>query len=225
MSRELPPVLAVGSKEALGAALAALDDGAVVAVPSDTVYGLAARADRPDAMRAIFSAKDRPDGLALPVLVGRERQVHEVATAWPEAAVELSARFWPGPLTVVVPTAPELGALLGGDGHTVGLRQPKHRFLQQLCKEAGPLAVTSANRHGRPACTTAAEVVGCFDQAQVALVVDGGTCDGTPSTVVDCTTSPPSCRRDGAVPWNWIEASLALGAARRRPRLFRRRRG
>ncbi len=193
--------------------LAALDAGAVVGLPTDTVYGLAARIDRPEALAAIFAAKGRPPGLALPVLIGRRRQVHLVASAWPPAAAAVAARHWPGPLTVVVPARPELGVLLGGDGRTVGLRQPGHPDLQRLCLEAGPLAVTSANRHGEPPCTTAAEVRGAFPAGEVALVADGGRCDGVPSTVVDCTATPPACLREGGVPWTSVEAALASAPA------------
>jgi L-threonylcarbamoyladenylate synthase len=189
--------------------LAALDSGAVVGLPTDTVYGLAARIDRPEALAAIFVAKGRPPGLALPVLIGRRRQVHLVASAWPRAAAAVVARHWPGPLTVVVPARPGLGAVLGGDGRTVGLRQPRHRDLQRLCLEGGPLAVTSANRHGERPCTTAAEVRGAFPAGEVALVADGGRCDGVPSTVVDCTATPPACLREGGVPWPSVEVALA----------------
>lgn len=120
----------------------------------------------------------------------------------------LAARFWPGALTVVVPADPALGRHLGGDGRSVGLRRPDHRFVQRLCRAAGPLAVTSANRHGQRPCTTAAEVRASFRDADLALVVDGGTCEGEPSTVVDCRLTPPACLREGAVAWSWVEASL-----------------
>ena len=177
----------------------------MVAVPTDTVYGLAARIDRPRAVAEIFDLKGRPPDLALPVLVGRWRQVRLVAADWPRAASMVAARFWPGPLTVVVPARPEVGALLGGDGRTVGVRRPRHRLVQSLCRFAGPLAVTSANAHSQPPCTTAAEVEATFGGL---CVVDGGLCDGVPSTVVDCTVSPPVCLREGGVPWPWIEAAL-----------------
>ena len=203
-----PPVLRAGDPSALEEAAAALAAGLVVAIPTDTVYGLAARIDRPEGMAAIFAAKDRPPGLALPVLVGRWHQARQVASSWPRSASMLAARFWPGALTVVVPVDPALGAHLGGNGTSVGLRRPRQKFVQALCRRAGPLATTSANRHGAPPCTTAAEVCAAFGDGGVALVVDGGTCDGQPSTVVDCTVSPPACLREGAIAWPWIEASI-----------------
>ncbi len=203
-----PPVLDAADPAALEAAALELADGQVVAIPTDTVYGLAARIDRPGGMAALFSAKGRPPALALPVLVGRWRQAREVASRWPRSASMLAARFWPGALTVVVPVDGELGSYLGGDGTSVGLRRPHQRFVQALCRRAGPLATTSANRHGAAPCTTASQVCEAFGADEVALVVDGGTCEGQPSTVVDCTVSPPACLREGGIPWSWIEASL-----------------
>ena len=203
-----PPVLPADDPGTLATVEAALEEGRVVAVPTDTVYGVAARLDRPHGLAAVFAAKDRPPGLALPVLVGHGRQVHRVAADWPRSASSLVARFWPGALTVVVPVHPHLGPLLGGDGRTIGLRQPDHRWVRGLCRRIGPLAVTSANRHGEPPCATAAEVAATFGAGDVALGGDGGRCDGVPSTVVDCSVSPPACLREGAIPWPWIEAAL-----------------
>lgn len=205
---ERPRVVEIGARGALAAAADALAEGHIVALPTDTVYGLAARIDRPLALASIFEVKGRPGGLALPVLVGRWRQVGEVAAEWPRQASMLAARFWPGPLTVVVPVRPELGPRLGGDGRTVGLRRPRARSVQRLCRSPVPLAVTSANRHGAAPCASAAQVAEQFGPEEVTLVLDGGTCDGQPSTVVDCTVSPPACLRQGAVPWPWVEAAL-----------------
>jgi L-threonylcarbamoyladenylate synthase len=202
-----PRLVGLEDRATRPAVLAALDDGAVVAVPTDTVYGLAARIDRPAAVSAIFAAKDRPEDLALPVLIGRWRQVGLVAATWPRSARMVAARYWPGPLTVVVPAVAGLGELLGSGG-TVGVRCPRHRALQAICRAAGPLAVTSANRHGEPPCTDPDEVAAAFTPDRVALVVDGGRCEGVPSTVVDCTVTPPTCLRQGGLPWAWIEAAL-----------------
>jgi tRNA A37 threonylcarbamoyladenosine synthetase subunit TsaC/SUA5/YrdC len=91
----------------------------------------------------------------------------------------------------------------------VGVRLPRHELVRAICTQAGPLAVTSANLHGRPPCTTPDEVTASFGAGEVAVVVDGGRCDGVPSTVVDCTASRPVCVREGGVPWDLIEAALA----------------
>jgi len=223
-ARDAPAV--VGPDE-LDAVAAALEDGRIVAIPTDTVYGLAARLDRPRGVSGLFTAKGRPPGLALPVLIGHRRQVHLVASDWPRLAAVLAARFWPGPLTLVVPAPDEIGALLGGDGRTAGLRLPDRQVVRSLCRRIGPLAVTSANRHGAPPCTTAADVSASFGSpgatgrspgstgrasppapGLVALVLDGGVCDAPPSTVVDCTASPPGCLREGGIPWSWVQAAL-----------------
>lgn len=203
-----PPVRSAREPGSLEAAAAALAAGKVVCIPTDTVYGLGASIAHPEGMEAVFRAKGRPPGLALPVVVGRWRQARQVAARWPRSASQLAARFWPGALTVVVPVDPALGRHLGGDGATVGLREPDHRFVRELCRLAGPIALTSANRHGEPPCTTAEAVQAAFGADDVALVVDGGSCDGAPSTVVDCTVSPPACLRAGAIDWSWVQASL-----------------
>jgi tRNA threonylcarbamoyl adenosine modification protein (Sua5/YciO/YrdC/YwlC family) len=204
-------VIELADQSGMAAVLDALGVGGVVVIPTDTIYGLAARIDRPDALRSIFDAKGRPESLALPVLVHGVEQVTSVASSWPSAADALSDRLWPGPLTLVVPALPEIGPLLGGDGTTVGVRCPDHMAMRELFGEAGPLAVTSANSHGAPPCTTAAEAVAVFEglsSSIVELVVDGGTCDGVPSTVVDCTASPVRCLRDGGVPWETVLSSV-----------------
>lgn len=189
-------------------ASAILATGGVVAVPTDTVYGLAARLDRPDAISAVFELKGRPQGLALPVLVAGEGQLGEVVTEWPPAAHVLAERFWPGPLTMVVPAPPAVGRLLGGEGATVGVRHPRHPVIEGLLRLCGPLAVTSANLHGRPPCTSAAEVTAVFGAGAVAAVLDGGRCDGEASTVVDLSAGPARCLRAGALGFPAIVAAL-----------------
>ncbi len=204
-----PQVVGFDDDGAVAAAVRALDDGLVVGVPTDTVYGLAARLDRPDGIAAVFAAKGHPPDLVLTVLVGRWRQVRQVASTWPRQASVLGARFWPGPLTIVVPARPEVGQAIGGAGTTVGLRRPAHRGVRTLCRLAGPLAVTSAQRRGEPPATTAAELADTFfSDRSVALALDGAAGDGQPSTIVDCTASPPVCLREGAIPWPWVEASF-----------------
>ncbi len=190
----------------LGRVIDELRAGSVVAIPTDTVYGLAATLERAP-IAAVFEAKGRPGGLALPVLIGGRDQLDRVAASFPAAASRLTERFWPGPLTVVVGARRKIGRLLGGDGRTVGIRWPDHPFVEELCLAAGPLAVTSANAHGEVPCTTAPAVCDRFDASSVALVVDGGPCAGTPSTVVDCTAEP-RCLREGALGWAILEAEL-----------------
>jgi L-threonylcarbamoyladenylate synthase len=192
----------------LGPIVEALAGGRVVGLPTDTVYGLAARLD-PEAVDRIFAAKGRPPNLALPVLIGAREQVGLVAASFGEPAVRISEHFWPGALTLVVRAKRTVGHLIGGDGRTVGIRWPDHPLVEQLCLEVGPIAVTSANRHGEPPCTSARAVVATFGDDEVAVVVDGGQCDGTPSSVVDCSKRSPRCLREGAVAWSEIQAALA----------------
>jgi L-threonylcarbamoyladenylate synthase len=179
-----------------------------VAIPTDTVYGLAVDPRGQGATDRLFALKDRPTTFELPVLVGDVSQAEALSgpDGLPDVARRLVDRFWPGPLTVVVARRPGLDWELGGDGVTVGLRLPAHALVQRLCQRVGPLATTSANRHGQAPVTTVAALVEEFGEG-VAVVVDGGTCDGEASTVVDVTGTSPRCLREGAVPWSDIEAA------------------
>lgn len=187
-------------------AVKALAAGQVVAVPTDTVYGLAADPFSTGGADRLFLLKRRPREMELPVLVADEEQALSLATAVPDAARRLMAAFWPGALTVVLPRSPDLVADLGADDATVGLRCPAHPVPQALCRAYGPIATTSANRHGEPTATTAAEVAAVFGDA-VAVVLDGGPCTGAPSTVVDCTGAQPKLLRDGRIPWDEVLAA------------------
>jgi tRNA threonylcarbamoyl adenosine modification protein (Sua5/YciO/YrdC/YwlC family) len=195
-----------GDGSELAAAVAALKAGAVVAVPTDTVYGLAVDPRRQGATDLLFALKLRPTTLELPVLVADVAQAEALAgpDGLPSPARRLADRFWPGSLTIVVARRAGLDWELGGDGRTIGLRCPAHPLVRLLCRQVGPLATTSANRHGQPPLTTAAAVTREFGDA-LRMVVDGGECDATPSTVVDATTAALRCLRDGAVPWRDVE--------------------
>ena len=185
----------------LAAALAALRAGEVAVIPTDTVYGVAVAASVPGATTKLFAVKRRPTDVALPVLVADLGQARALAAEpFPLLAERLAERFWPGGLTLVVPRRPGLGLDLGGDDATVGLRQPAHPVPLALGQEVGPLVTTSANLHGRPTPLTAAEVSAELGPS-VAVVVDGGRCEGAPSTVVDCTGPVPRLLREGGVAW------------------------
>ena len=192
-------------------AVRALAQGVPIGVPTDTVYGLAADPFRPGATDRIFAAKRRPRDANLPVLVSGIDQALALSTAVPGLALELMRRYWPGPLTIVIPAKPGLGADLGEDELTVGVRSPNHPVPLALCAAAGPLATTSANRHGEPPLVTAEEVARSFGDA-VPVVLDGGTCEGSPSTVVDCTGQELKLLREGRVPWTELQAFAADAA-------------
>jgi L-threonylcarbamoyladenylate synthase len=219
-------VLVAGEKAALRRAAAALADGAVVAVPTDTVYGLAVDPSQPDAVARLFALKGRPDDVPVPVLVAGPEQVAEVAGVLEPAAADLAARFWPGPLTLVVPRRPEFTVDLGGPTavrRTVGVRRPDHPVVVALCELLGPLAVTSANLHGAVPATSAAGVVREFaGSARPMVVLDGGRCDGVPSTVVECRGWGSRCLREGALAWADVRADPRPVGPGGRPRGRRR---
>lgn len=188
-------------------AVAALVAGGAVVVPTDTVYGVAALPSVPGATDRLAALKGRPIRQPLAVLVA------DLAVAWslveaPEPEVErLARRCWPGPLTLVLRRAPAARALaLGGDPTTIGLRCPDHTLVRTLAERVGPLATTSANRHGEPTPTTAAEAAAALT-GPLAAVLDGGTCSGLASTVVDCTSATWRVLREGAVGLDAIEAA------------------
>jgi L-threonylcarbamoyladenylate synthase len=204
---ELSPAAPVASREIDAAT--ALMAGAVVAIPTDTVYGLAVDPRRRGATDLVFALKRRPANLELPVLVADLAQAD--ALAGPDGlsalARHLADLFWPGSLTMVLSRRPGVDWDLGGDGRTIGLRCPAHSVVHRLCRSVGPLATTSANRHGQPPITTATALAQEFGDG-IALVVDGGECEGAPSTVIDLTGEAPRCLREGAVPWSAIEEAV-----------------
>jgi tRNA threonylcarbamoyl adenosine modification protein (Sua5/YciO/YrdC/YwlC family) len=189
----------------LDAAERALRAGQLVGIPTDTVYGLAADAFGTGAADRLFAAKRRPRDVDLPVLVSGPEQARELATGIPDVAWRLMDRFWPGALTLVLPRSPDVQADLGDDDMTIGLRSPDHDVARELCHRIGPLATTSANLHGQPTATTAGEVARLFGSL-VPVVLDGGTCAGSPSTVVDCTGEEPKLLREGRIPWTEVLA-------------------
>jgi tRNA threonylcarbamoyl adenosine modification protein (Sua5/YciO/YrdC/YwlC family) len=197
-----------GQPGVLDRVAAALRQGEVVVIPTDTVYGVAVDPFVPGAAARLFAAKQRPADVALPVLVDGLDQawslVDEARVTAPTR--RLMERCWPGPLTVVLPRRAGLALDLGGDETTVGLRWPDHDVPRGLCLVTGPLATTSANLHGQPTAPTAAEVAARLGDA-VALVVDGGRCEGAPSTVVDATGPEPRLLRTGRLPWEQVEAA------------------
>ena len=179
-------------------AIAALWRGDVVAVPTDTVYGVAGRWSDPAAVERLFATKRRPRDVALPVLVRSLDDVGALGVHWDERADRLARHFWPGALTIVV-DAEESSALRVGATSSLGVRAPRHEELAAVLAACGPLAVTSANEHGQAPCTTADEVLASDWGAPLAGVLDAGRCDGTVSTVVRVSRDGWRLRRRGAV--------------------------
>lgn len=192
------------------AAIDALRSGAIVAVPTDTVYGIAVALATPGGIEAVFAAKRRPPERGIALLIADAAQAATIAE-WPASAATLAAGFWPGGLTLVVPQRADVAwpAVLTGGAPTIGLRVPDHPAPRALAAAVGPLPTTSANRSGEAEASDAAAIVAQLGDA-VALVLDGGPArGGPPSTVVDCSTDPPRILRPGAIPADAIEAVLA----------------
>lgn len=190
------------------AVTAALRAGAVVGIPTDTVYGLGVDPTIPGATDALFALKARPESLDLPVLVGSIERAEELAgpAGLSGTARNLAELFWPGPLTIVVPRRPGLDWALGAHTDTIGLRVPDHLLARRLCVDVGALATTSANVHGEAPCTDADAVERVFGPRVV--VIDGGRCAGAPSTVVSVLDGTPQCLREGAVAWADVLAAV-----------------
>jgi L-threonylcarbamoyladenylate synthase len=192
-----------------GAAIAALRAGSIVAIPTDTVYGIAVDLATPGGIEALFAAKHRPPERGIVLLLADAAQAPGIGE-WPTSAAALAEAFWPGGLTLIVPRRPDvtLPEALTGGAATIGLRVPDHPAPRALAAALGPLPTTSANRSGRPEARDAQEIVDQLGDA-VGLVLDGGPARGGPaSTVVDCSVDPPRVLRPGAVPAEDVGAVL-----------------
>lgn len=205
-------VISASSTGAIQNALEVLRNGGLVAFPTDTVYGVGALAFDGRAIESIYAAKDRPMEKAIPVLIGDMSDLERVGIDIPEIARKLAARFWPGPLTVLVPKRPDLPEAISATA-TVGVRVPDHEVARALLREAGPMAVTSANISGAQSPITAQEVQEQLG-GRISLILDGGsTPGGVPSTLVDCTTPELRVLREG--PLSLEELISALGNSER----------
>jgi L-threonylcarbamoyladenylate synthase len=181
-------------------AIEVLASGGVVALPTDTVYGVAASLDHPEALAKLFSLKRRPSSSPLPVLVDSRGQIARLGVTWPEVAQRLCEAFWPGPLTVIVHVPHELARRVGSDSDTVGFRIPDDYLLRKILVESGPLAVSSANAHGEVPCRSAAEVLDALgNRDEFDGVVDDGERAGEVSTVVDLSSVPWRLVREGSI--------------------------
>src|SRR4051794_12701184 len=184
----------------LDAAAAAIADGKLVLLPTDTVYGVAADAFTPAAVTGLLAAKNRGRAMPVPVLIGEASTLAGLVIDPPQVATDLAQAFWPGGLTLVVEHAPSLAWDLGDAEGTVAVRLPDDDLTRELLRRTGPLAVSSANRSGRPAATTAQEAVDQLGD-RAAVVLDGGRRAGSAaSTIVDCTGPTPRVLRIGAIP-------------------------
>lgn len=191
-------IISATSSNATTRALRILHAGGLVAFPTETVYGVGALAFNGMAVESIYTAKDRPIEKAIPVLIGDSADLDKVARSIQSTALKLAARFWPGPLTILVPKKPTLPESISVTS-TVGVRVPDHEVARALLRAAGPMAVTSANVSGQASPVNAEEVFAQLN-GRIELILDGGkTPGGVSSTVVDCSGGQVRILREGPI--------------------------
>lgn len=203
-------VISADRPGALAQAVAVLRAGGLVAFPTDTVYGVGAHAYQPAAVARLYAAKVRPEGKAIPLLLGDAADIERVSRDLPPLTQRLMDAFWPGALTLVVPRNAGLPDIVTAGGPTVAVRLPDHRLPRALARALGaPLAATSANLSGQAEASSAADVMAQLD-GRIDLLLDGGRCPGgVPSSVVDLTVQPPAILRQGALDPELLQRLLA----------------
>ena len=187
-------------------AVSTLKKGGLVAFPTDTLYALGAHAFIEEAVSRVYEAKGRPQGMALPLLLGSPEQIDSVAVDVPQAARDLAEGFWPGAVTLVLYKAPSVSSTITGGRDTVAVRVPSHPLALALIEGVGaPVTGTSANRSGGPD-PVSAEVVREHLGESVDVVLDEGPCSlAEASTIVDMTAEPPRIVRAGAIARSELE--------------------
>jgi L-threonylcarbamoyladenylate synthase len=197
-------------RDAVQEAAARIRRGGIVALPTDTLYALAADPFSRDAIARLFDAKDRPAERAMPLVAADAAQVGASLGELPEAGARLAAAFWPGPLTLLIAARPTLAPEVTGGTGRVGVRVPDDDVARAVCRAVGyPVTATSANISGQPATADPAEVERTLG-ARIDLLLDGGsTRGGAPSTIVDVTGAETQLVRAGAISWERIQACLA----------------
>jgi L-threonylcarbamoyladenylate synthase len=211
----LPTHTAALFNAAVARAARLLRSGEVVALPTETVYGLAANALDPRAVQRIYDIKGRPAQNPIIVHVADLEMARRCAAVWPSRAEKLARAFWPGPLTLVLPRAHAIPGLVTAGGHTVGIRWPSHPFIQAVIRECGfPLAAPSANLSNSVSPTNAAHVSRSLGH-KIPLIVDGGQSQvGIESTVLDLAVSPPRVLRPGMIHLESLQAALPGDSSR-----------
>lgn len=185
--------------DSIKAAIALLQQGEVVAFPTETVYGLGASAFNPTAIAKIFQVKGRPIDNPLIIHISDFEMLSQVATEIPKVLEMLAAAFWPGPLTVVLKRHPRLPPVVSAGLDTVAVRMPQHPLARELIRAIGPIAAPSANLSGKPSATTAAHVRADFE-GKIAAIVDGGPSHlGIESTVISLLEKPYVILRPGTI--------------------------
>ena len=193
-----------------GSAAEIICAGGLVAVPTETVYGLAGNGMDEKAVEKIYEVKGRPAIKPLSLMVASPEEIGRYAVDVPEAAKALAEKFWPGPLTIVLKANPDIPEIVRAGGDTIGLRCPDHALTLQALREAGvPFAAPSANLSGALSAKTAGDVLKVFDGV-IDAVIDGGACTlGRESTILDMSKKPYRVLRQGALPEESISEALA----------------
>lgn len=191
---------------------ALLREGGVVAMPTETFYGLGALYRHRPALQRVLRLKERPTGMPLLLLVSGPAMARQLAPDAPEELERLAARFWPGPLTLVVPAPEGLAVEITSGGPTVAIRHPAHPVAEAIVRELGaPVTGTSANRSGRPPVRTATELELAPGVSLEGIVDAGTTPGGPPSTLLDITTRPARIVREGAVAAERLAEFVEIG--------------
>jgi len=192
--------LLLADTQALTRAAELLVRGGVIAFPTDTVYGLACDLFNPQAIARVYAIKGRPAHLPLIAMIADADQWELVAAALPGAARTLIQRWWPGPLTLILPARADVPPEALNRGVTIGVRIPNHPVARALLRQAGrPLATTSANLSGQQSPQTARAVAEQLHNTVDLILDDGPSPFGSASTIVDCTTDPLTILRDGPI--------------------------
>ena len=191
-------VIKMNHAEVFDRAISILKSGGLIALPTDTVYGLAADPWNGEAISQLFKVKSRSELESIPVLLRGVAAIDEIAMDVPGRVRTIAEKFWPGPLTIVVRRKSDLPSEISATD-TIGVRAPDHEFAMALLKMYGPIAATSANLSGQPAATSAEQVASSLS-GMIDLIVDGGkSAGGVSSTVVDFTANPPVLLREGPI--------------------------
>ena len=193
-------VLAV-SEDSVAHAANILLEGGVVCIPTDTVYGLAACAEHPGAVEKIFEIKNRPFHSPIPVLLNSQSQICKFVDEFPPSASGLADQFWPGALTIILRKSSLLPDVLTSGLKTAAFRVPDHDVPRVLCKAiSSAITGTSANKSGSPPATNAEEAFSQLKGSSVDLILDGGVTNSrVPSSIIDCSETPPRLIRGGIV--------------------------
>lgn len=209
MKTEIVPL---SEPDALARVIDLLQQGEVVAIPTDTVYGVAADGYSESAVEKLFVAKDRPSGKAIMLLLGDYEDMRKVSSQISPTAERLAQRFWPGGLTLVIRGGEMLPPNLRAETDTIGVRLPNSNVVREIVRRLGrPIAATSANLSGGANPQTVQDVLRDLD-GRIALALDGGATPGSvPSTVLDCTVEPPRVLRAGAISVEEIERVVGVG--------------